>query len=72
MDAYRQQIETLCVGKETCFANFFTNSTGAALAIPLPDAITQEATAVLRRSGKNGVEGFRWSCRMSMPEPGCF
>jgi hypothetical protein len=72
MDAYRQQIEMLCAGKETCFANFFTNSTGAELAIPLPDAITQEATAVLRRSGKNGVEGFRWSCRMAMPEPGCF
>lgn len=72
MAAYRQQIETLCAGKETCFVNFFTNSTAAELTIPLPEAITQEATAVVRRSGKNGVEGFRWSCRMAMPEPGCF
>lgn len=71
-EAYRVQVEKLCAGKETCFVNFFTNSTGAAPSVPLPEAITSEATAVLRRSGKNGVEGFRWSCRLALPEPDCF
>ena len=71
-DAYRRQIEALCQGKETCFVNFYTNSTGAPLAIPLPDAISHEATAVLRRSAKQGSEGFRWSCRLALPEPDCF
>lgn len=71
-DAYRQQIEILCQGKETCFVNFYTNSTGAPLAIPLPDAISNEATATQRRSAKRGSEVFRWSCRLALPEPDCF
>lgn len=70
--AYQQQIEALCRGQETCFVNFYTNSTGAPLALPLPDAIAQEPTAVLRRSAKQGTEGFRWSCRLALPEPNCF
>ena len=45
--AYERQIEQLCAGQETCFVNFFTNSTGAAVQVPLPDAIASEATAVL-------------------------
>jgi hypothetical protein len=71
-DAYRQQIEILCQGKETCFVNFYTNSAGAPLAIPLPDAISHEATATQRRSAKRGSEVFRWSCRLALPEPDCF
>ena len=70
--AYERQIEQLCAGQETCFVNFFTNSTGAAVQVPLPDAIANEATAVLRRSAKQGVDGFRWSCRMKKPGVDCF
>ncbi|HSV68870.1 MAG TPA: hypothetical protein VLI72_02060 [Methylibium sp.] len=71
-DAYLQQIDRLCQGKETCFVNFYTNSTGAAAELPLPDAIANEATAVMRRSAKQAAELFRWSCRLAMPEPNCF
>ncbi|WP_200946736.1 hypothetical protein [Methylibium sp. Root1272] len=71
-EAYQPQIDSLCAGAETCFLNFYTNSTGAPLAVPLPDAIANEPTAVLRRSAKQGVEGFRWSCRLKKPDPDCF
>ena len=71
-EAYQPQIDSLCAGAETCFINFYTNSTGAPLVVPLPDAIANEPTAVLRRSAKQGVEGFRWSCRLKKPEPDCF
>lgn len=70
--AYERQIETLCAGQETCFVNFFTNSTGAAVQVPLPEAISNEPTALLRRSAKQGVDGFRWSCRMKKPVADCF
>jgi hypothetical protein len=70
--AYDPQITALCKGQETCFINFFTNSTKAPVTVPLPDAIDKEATAVLRRSAKQGVDSFRWSCRMKKPEPNCF
>lgn len=70
--AYDQQIERLCAGQETCFVNFFTNSTGAAVQVPLPDAISAEATALLRRSAKQGVDSFRWSCRLNKPVADCF
>lgn len=72
-EAYQRQVPALCGTRETCFVNFYTNSTGAAAALPLPGAVSDEATAVLRRSAKQGVlDGFRWSCRMAMAEPGCF
>lgn len=64
--AYRAQIAVLCPGDRTCFVNFFTNSTGAPVALPLPDAISDEATARFRRSTKNGAELFQWSCRMKL------
>lgn len=64
--AYRTQIAVLCPGDRTCFVNFFTNSTGAPVALPLPDAISDEATARFRRSTKNGAELFQWSCRMKL------
>lgn len=71
-EAYVRQIARLCAPERTCFVNFYTNSSGAALAMPLPDAIDREATAVFRRSMKNGAESLRWSCRLQQPEPNCF
>jgi hypothetical protein len=71
-EAYLQQIQQLCGGQETCFINFYTNSKSVPVAMPLPDEIFQEATAVLRRSGKQQVDSFRWSCRLGQSEPACF
>ncbi len=71
-DSYVQQIKRLCQPEQTCFLNFYTNSTGAELALPLPDAVSHEATAVFRRSTKQGAEMFRWSCRMGSDEGNCF
>jgi hypothetical protein len=70
--AYFRQIEALCEPGTTCFLNFFTNSTGAPLAMPLPDAIDHEATAVFRRSAKRPGDIFRWSCRLQIPQEDCF
>lgn len=70
--AYDRQIATLCDKQETCFVNFYTNSTQAPVSVPLPDAIDKEPTALLRRSAKQGVDSFRWSCRLKQPEPNCF
>lgn len=71
--AYQAQVPALCGDRETCFVNFYTNTTAAAPVLPLPATIADEATAVLRRSAKQGVlDGFRWSCRLAMPDPGCF
>lgn len=71
-DAYAQQVALLCPPDRTCFLNFYTNSTGAALVLPLPDAIDHEATATYRRSTKQGAERFMWSCRMKMVGEPCF
>lgn len=70
--AYRAQIAKLCPAERTCFINFFTNSSGATAALPLPDAIAAEATARFRRSTKNGVELLQWSCRLGLPGGDCF
>lgn len=70
-DAYARQVARLCEPERTCFLNFYTNSSGAPLAVPLADAIANEATATFRRSMKNGAERFMWSCRMKLQEP-CF
>jgi hypothetical protein len=70
--AYEQQILRLCEPERTCFINFYTNSTGAALAVPVPEAIAGEATATFRRSSKNGVQVFQWSCRMKLSAQNCF
>ena len=70
--AYARQISKLCEPERTCFINFYTNSSGAAVAVPLPDAIADEATATYRRSAKQGAERFLWSCRMKMAQEGCF
>lgn len=70
--AYTRQIALLCPGTDTCFVNFFSNSTGAELALPLPDAVAREATAVFRRSAKQGAELLRWACRLEIDPVGCF
>jgi hypothetical protein len=70
--AYRAQIAKLCPADRTCFINFFTNSSGATAALPLPDAIAAEATARFRRSTKNGAELLQWSCRLGLPGGDCF
>lgn len=71
-DAYMKQIALLCEPQMSCFVNFFTNTTHASVGVPLPDAIEHEATALFRRSTKQGGEFFRWSCRMKMEEGDCF
>ncbi len=71
-EAYRGQTQMLCEPERTCFLNFYTNSTGAVVAVPLPDAIDKEATAVFRRSAKQGAEKFMWSCRMKFAGESCF
>ena len=70
--AYARQIERLCGTAETCFLNFYTNATGAPVTVPLPDAIAEEASAVLRRSGKQQTEGFRFACRLKTGDETCF
>lgn len=71
--AYARQIALLCEPERTCFLNFYTNSTGAPAALPLPDAIDREATAVFRRSAKQGgAERFQWSCRLQVSQEPCF
>ncbi len=71
-DAYERQIQRLCDPERTCFINFYTNSTGATAGVPVPEAIAGEATATFRRSSKNGVQVFRWSCRMKVSADECF
>jgi hypothetical protein len=71
-EAYARQIELLCATGQTCFLNFYTNTRGATLAMPLPDAIDHEATAVFRRSMKQGAELLRWSCRLQVAPDDCF
>lgn len=71
-DAYSRQIALLCHGQNRCFINFYTNSSGAALSTPLPDAVWQEPTAVYRLSDKRGAELFRWSCRLGLEPATCF
>ena len=71
-EAYQRQIQQLCVPERSCFLNFFTNTRGETPVLPLPDAIDKEATAVFRRSTKQGAEMLRWSCRMQLADGDCF
>ena len=71
-EAYAKQVEELCEPNLTCFINFYTNTAGAPLAVPLPDAIDKEPAAIFRRSTKQGAELFRWSCRMATGDGDCF
>lgn len=70
--AYAREIQRLCEPDRTCFLNFYTNSTGAPVAVPLPDGIDREATATFRRSAKQGAERFMWSCRLQQVADTCF
>jgi hypothetical protein len=70
--AYQAEVAKLCTPQSTCFINFFTNSSGAQAELPLPDAIANEATARFRRSMKNGIEIFQWSCRLKLGDGECF
>jgi hypothetical protein len=70
--AYQRQILALCEPVQTCFLNFYTNSSGATPELPLPDAIANEGTATYRRSMKNGVQVFKWSCRMKVAGSECY
>lgn len=69
---YERQIVRLCDPTSSCFLNFYTNSTGAPLGMPLPDAIASEATAIYRHSMKNGARIFMWSCRLKIAGGQCF
>jgi hypothetical protein len=70
--AYEREIDRLCRPDQTCFLNFYTNSKGLAVTVPLPDGIADEATATFRRSTKQGAQMFRWSCRMKVSTNECF
>lgn len=70
--AYERQLPLLCEPERTCFINFYTNSTNAPLALPLPDVIEHEFTAVYRKSVKRASEGIRFSCRMQIDPGNCF
>jgi hypothetical protein len=71
-EAYAQQVKRLCEPGATCFLNFYTNSTGAPVALPLPDAIERESTAVFRRSAKQVAERFTWRCSLKLAVETCF
>jgi hypothetical protein len=71
-DYYNRVIEQSCDKEETCFLRFFTNSSGAVPAVPLPDAILAEPTAMFQRSIKQAREQFQWSCRLGQAEANCF
>jgi hypothetical protein len=70
--AYAAQVKRLCEPGATCFLNFYTNSSGATVALPLPDAIERESTAVYRRSAKQVVERLSWRCSLKMVVESCF
>lgn len=70
--AYDREIGAICEPEQSCFINFYSNSSGAPVGLPLPDAISNEATAIFRRSVKQAGEFFRWSCRLGLPESDCF
>lgn len=69
---YDREIAFICEPDQSCFINFFSNSSNAPVALPLPEAISSEATAIFRRSLKQGGEFFRWSCRLGLPDVDCF
>ena len=70
--AYARQLALLCEPERTCFVNFYTNSAGATVSMPLPDAIAHEPTAVFRQSVKRGAATLRSSCRLQIATETCF
>jgi hypothetical protein len=71
-EAYARQVQLLCGSGETCFLNFYTNSSGAPVSLPLADAIERESTAVFRRSAKQGAQRFMWRCSLKLVGENCF
>lgn len=72
-DYYRRIIDEVCADRvASCFVRFFTNSSGARLDFPLPDAVLNEPTVMFQRSAKHQREQFQWSCRLGMAESSCF
>lgn len=69
---YDEIVAGECATIPRCFMRFFTNSAGAPVELPLPDAIQHEATALYQRSDKRGGEDFRWACRMRISTTDCF
>ncbi len=65
-------IKEVCGPKDTCFLRFFANPQQAPVGLPLPDSIEQQPTAIFQRSAKYQREEFRWSCRLKLPDAGCF
>ena len=65
-------IREVCGPKDTCFLRFFANPQQAPVGLPLPDSIEQQPTAIFQRSAKYQREEFRWSCRLKLPDSGCF
>jgi|GEM_PF-5061078 len=70
--AYEREIDRLCPTGATCFLNFYTNSQHVPVTVPLPDSISNEATATFRRSTKQGAQMFMWSCRLKATTGECF
>lgn len=70
--AYVQQVAQLCEPERTCFLNFYANPAGLPEVLPLADGIEQQATAVYRRSAKQGAERFIWSCKLGVAGEPCF
>lgn len=64
---YDEVIAARCPPDTTCFVRFFTNATGAPVALPLADAILAEPAASFQRSAKQSNEVFEWSCRLGLP-----
>ena len=70
---YERIIAEVCADQTaSCFLRFFTNSTRAALTVPLPDAVIAEPTVMFQRSAKHLREQFQWSCRLQINGSSCF
>lgn len=65
-------IAEVCPADGTCFLRFFTNTENAPLAMPLPDAIEHQPTAMFQRSAKMRREMFQWACRLQVSADPCF
>ena len=72
IEFHRQIIKKICVGGETCFLNFFTNSKQVPETFPLDDRILSEPTLMYKYSPKHRNEIEDWSCRLKLPITSCF
>ena len=72
VEFHRKIIKKTCIQGETCFLNFFTNSTNAPENFPLDDRILSEPTLMYKYSTKHRNEIEDWSCRLNLPVKSCF